>query len=97
MSRCGWLTSIGSVEACTERKWGRQARTGRKHGTVHSLMTYRHCCVMFMGELQTEGILTARLNNSLSKFIEKETERLERGKRVDVHVWGNRAAQRLSC
>lgn len=43
-------------------------------------MTYRHCCVMFMGELQTEGILTARLNNSPSKFIEKETDRLKKGK-----------------
>lgn len=84
MSRCGVctheLTSIETVDACTDRKWDRQAQTGRKDSAVHSLMAYRYCCVMFVDELQTDGNLTARPNNSLSKFIEKETERLEREK-----------------
>lgn len=76
MSRCGvWtheLTSMGTVEACTDREWDRQAQTGRKHSTVQSPMAHRHCCVMCMDALQTQRTLTARLNNSLSTFIEKE-------------------------
>lgn len=75
-----------TVEACTDRKWDRQAQTGRKHSTVQSLMAYRHCCVMFMDVLQTEGTLTARLNNS--NFIEKEMERLKRGERVCISMCG---------
>lgn len=74
--RCGlWtqeVTSTGSVEACTDSHRDIQAQTGRKHSTVQSLMAYRHGCVI-LDALQTQTTLTARLNNSLSKFIRKET------------------------
>lgn len=33
---------------------GRQARTGRRNRATHSLMSYRHCCVMCMDKLQTQ-------------------------------------------
>lgn len=75
------LKSMRTAEACSDRKWDRQAQAGRRHSTVQSLMAYRHCCIMFMDALQTESILTARLNNSLLKFffwkVDGETKKRE--------------------
>lgn len=65
-----------------------------RHSTVESLMANRHCCIMFMDALQTEETLTARLNSFISKFIEKEMERLKR-KEKSVHVLQQRC-DRLS-
>lgn len=72
MSRCGvWthqLAAMGTVEACTDRKWDRQAQAGRKNSTVTDGLQTLLCNVY--GRTPNRP-MTARLNNSLSKFIQK--------------------------
>ncbi len=88
-SSCRGLNRLKIRGTCPDRQ-------KTQYSTVQLLMVHRHYCVTFIDVLQTEDILPARLNSSLSKFIERRWRNLK-GKRVQVHVRGRRAGQQLSC